>query len=140
VEALKKKQKVIIAVGKRKTSIAKAYLKPGKGIVRINSVNLECLTPELAKLKIMEPIILAGEKLMSKVNIYVKVKGGGWQSQAEAARMAIARALLKYSKSDKLKEKFLNYDRHLLVADIRRTEPQKPYYSAARRMRQTSKR
>jgi len=137
---LKKKQKVIIAVGKRKTSIAKAYLKPGKGIVRINSVNLECLTPELAKLKIMEPIILAGEKLMSKVNIYVKVKGGGWQSQAEAARMAIARALLKYSKSDKLKEKFLNYDRHLLVADIRRTEPQKPYYSAARRMRQTSKR
>ncbi len=140
MEALKKKQKVIIAVGKRKTSIAKAYLKPGKGIVRINSVNLECLTPELAKLKIMEPIILAGEKLMSKVNIYVKVKGGGWQSQAEAARMAIARALLKYSKSDKLKEKFLNYDRHLLVADIRRTEPQKPYYSAARRMRQTSKR
>ncbi|RLG18836.1 30S ribosomal protein S9 [Nanoarchaeota archaeon] len=137
---MKKKQKVIIAVGKRKTSIAKAYLKPGKGIVRINSVNLECLTPELAKLKIMEPIILAGEKLMSKVNIYVKVKGGGWQSQAEAARMAIARALLKYSKSDKLKEKFLNYDRHLLVADIRRTEPQKPYYSAARRMRQTSKR
>jgi len=137
---LKKKQKVIIAVGKRKTSIAKAYLKPGKGVVRINSVNLECLTPELAKLKIMEPIILAGEKLMSKVNIYVKVKGGGWQSQAEAARMAIARALLKYSKSDKLKEKFLNYDRHLLVADIRRTEPQKPYYSAARRMRQTSKR
>ncbi len=137
---MKKKQKVIIAVGKRKTSIAKAYLKPGKGVVRINSVNLECLTPELAKLKIMEPIILAGEKLMSKVNIYVKVKGGGWQSQAEAARMAIARALLKYSKSDKLKEKFLNYDRHLLVADIRRTEPQKPYYSAARRMRQTSKR
>lgn len=137
---MKKKQKVVIAVGKRKTSIAKAYLKPGKGIVRINSVNLECLTPELAKLKIMEPIILAGEKLMSKVNIYVKVKGGGWQSQAEAARMAIARALLKYSKSDKLKEKFLNYDRHLLVADIRRTEPQKPYYSAARRMRQTSKR
>lgn len=141
MEALKKKsQKVIIAVGKRKTSIAKAYLKPGKGIVRINSINLHSFTPELAKLKIMEPIILAGEKLTSNINIYVNVRGGGWQSQAEAARMAIARALLKYSKSEKLKEKFLNYDRQLIVADIRKTEPQKPYYSAARRMRQTSKR
>ncbi|MCW1301127.1 MAG: 30S ribosomal protein S9 [Candidatus Nanoarchaeia archaeon] len=132
------KKKVIIAVGKRKTSIAKAYLTPGKGIVRINSLRLDCY-PELIRLKIAEPLILA-DKVAKKVNIKVNVEGGGIMSQAEAARIAIARAILEYSGSDKLKQKFLEYDRHLLVADVRRTEPQKPYYSAARRGRQTSKR
>ena len=134
-----KKNNDIIAVGKRKTSIAKATLKhPGKGIIRINSKDLDCYAPELAKLKIMEPLILSGDKYKS-VNIYVKVKGGGWRSQSEAIRMAIANALVKKF-GESLRKVYLEYDRHLLIADTRRTEPQKPYRSAARAKRQTSKR
>lgn len=133
------KQKIVHTTGKRKTSVARATLKPGKGIVRINKVLLNVYTPELARLKIQEPLMLAEDEA-KKVDIKVNIKGGGWMSQAEAARNAIAKALVKFTKSKDLKKKFLEYDRHLLVADKRRTEPQKPYRSAARAQRQTSKR
>ncbi len=131
--------KSITASGKRKTSIARATLKKGTGVIRVNSINLEVYGNELARLKIREPFILAGD-IATKVDIKISVKGGGWQSQAEAARLALAKALIAHSKKDALKKKFLEYDRHLLVADIRRTEPQKPYRSAARGKRQKSKR
>ncbi|MCW1296590.1 MAG: 30S ribosomal protein S9 [Candidatus Parvarchaeota archaeon] len=131
--------KNIVTIGKRKTSIAKAVIREGKGVVRINSIRLDVYSPELAKQKIMEPLILAGD-IAKNYNIDVSVSGGGFMSQAEAARMAIARALVEITKDAKLKKKFLDYDRHLLVADVRRTEPQKPYRSAARAQRQTSKR
>lgn len=130
---------IVHCSGKRKTSIARATLKKGKGVIRINSVLLSVYHPELAKEKIMEPLILA-EGLAKEVDIKVNVKGGGWQSRAEAARMAIARALVEYSKDKSLKETFSKYDKHLLIADTRRTEPNKPYRSAARAKRQTSKR
>lgn len=133
-------KKPITVSGKRKTSIAKATIKPGKGVVRINSIPINIFEPEIAQLKMKEPLILAGEKYTSKVDIKVSVKGGGWMSQAEAVRNAIAKALVAFFKSKDLEKIFLDYDRHLLVADTRRTEPQKPYRSAARRGRQTSKR
>ena len=67
----------------------------------------------------------------------MNVIGGGWlKSQAEAARLAIAKALVEYSKKDSLKNAFLEYDRNLLVADIRRTEQQKPVRSSARSSKQ----
>jgi small subunit ribosomal protein S9 len=134
-----KETKNIVTIGKRKTSIAKASIREGKGIVRINSINLDVYTPEMAKQKIMEPLVLAGETA-KKYNINIRVSGGGFMSQAEAVRMAIARALVEITKDVKLKKKFLDYDRHLLVADVRRTEPQKPNRSAARAQKQTSKR
>ena len=132
-------KKRIIVSGKRKTSIARASIKEGKGIVRINKKNLDIIEPEMARMKIQEPLILADE-IAQKVDIDVIVKGGGWMSQAEAVRNAIAKAIVNYSKSKDLKKKYLDYDRHLLIADTRRTEPQKPYRSAARAKRQTSKR
>lgn len=131
--------KSIITNGKRKTSIARAVISKGSGVVRINSVLLNVYGNKIARLKIKEPLMLAGD-LSSKVDIKVKVKGGGWQSQAEAVRLAISKALVEYSKKESLKKTFLEYDRHLLIADIRRTEPQKPYRSAARARRQKSKR
>jgi small subunit ribosomal protein S9 len=134
-----KETKSIVTIGKRKTSIAKASIKEGKGIVRINSINLDVYTPEMSKQKIMEPLVLAGE-IAKKYNINIRVSGGGFMSQAEAVRMAIARALVEITKDVKLKKRFLDYDRHLLVADVRRTEPQKPNRSAARAQKQTSKR
>jgi len=135
----KSKEKIVITVGKRKTSIAKAVIKEGKGIVRINKMNLNAIPQKYVRMRIEEPLILIGD-LAKKVDIYVNVKGGGIMSQAEAARLAIARGLVKFFNKKEIKELFLKYDRHLLVADVRRTEPQKPYRSAARRMRQTSKR
>lgn len=127
--------KVINTIGKRKCALAKASLSPGKGIVRINSQLLQNYTPVLARERINEAIILAGENA-DKVNIDVNVKGGGFQGQNEAARLAIARAFVKFDK--KLREKFLKYDRNLLVADIRRKEQYKPNDSKARAKRQKS--
>lgn len=132
-------KKIAHASGKRKMSIARATVKSGKGIIRINSINLEVYTPKLARDIIKEVLLIAGDHA-KKVNISVNVQGGGIISQAEAARSAIARALVSYFNSDELKKKFIEYDRQILVADVRRTEPQKPLRSAARRNKQTSKR
>ena len=133
------KKEIVQTIGKRKMSLARATLKPGKGIVRINSKLISSVTPEIARERIKEPLFLVPE-ISEKVDIRVIVRGGGWHSQAEAVRLAVARALLKYSPSPELKERFNTYDKYLLVADTRRTEPQKCYRSAARRQRQTSKR
>jgi small subunit ribosomal protein S9 len=70
-----------------------------------------------------EPLFFA-EDTYPKVDIDVDVQGGGVVSQAEAARLAIARALTIYN--PKLKKTFLDYDRTLLVADVRQREPRKP--------------
>jgi len=115
--------KIIHVAGKRKTAVAKATLKPGKGRVRINNTMLDVYEPSLVRQRLREPIMLAGD-LVDSIDISVRVTGGGQGSQAEAGRLAIARALAKHSK--KLEEVFSKYDRHLLVADVRRKEPSKP--------------
>jgi len=115
--------KVIHTSGKRKTAIARATLKQGSGKIRINNELLDSFSNQMTKLKIQEPLILSEDKA-NKVNINVKVMGGGLISQAEAARLAIARAMSKFDK--KLEKVFLDYDRHLLVADVRRKETHKP--------------
>ena len=117
--------KPIIASGKRKRAIARATIRPGKGIIKINKRLLDFYEPKLARLKLREPLIIAGD-LVNKVDISVNVAGGGITSQADASRLAIAKGLVEFSKSDKLKDEFLNYDRNLLVADVRRKEPAKP--------------
>lgn len=111
--------------GKRKSAIARAVIRQGSGVVRVNNVPLDLIQPRVSRLKLMEPLLLAGE-VANKVNIDVDVAGGGITSQAEASRLAIAKALVNFTKSDKLKETFLSYDRNLLVADVRRKEPAKP--------------
>ncbi len=129
--------KVIQVSGKRKRAVARATVQAGKGAVRINKISLDSYEPEVLRLKMQEPIILAGE-LSKKVDMKLKVRGGGSQSQAEAARLAIARGLVAFSGSKTLKKEFLTYDRHLLIADVRRNEPHKPNDSKPRRARQKS--
>lgn len=131
--------KVYVSSGKRKQAIARASVKEGKGRIRINGHLLETYTPELAKARIMEPLILA-EDFAKGFDITVKVSGGGWQSQAEACRLAIAKGLVAASRGKQLKQTFLDYDRTLLVADVRRNEPHKPNDSKPRKKRQFSKR
>ena len=130
--------KIVHISGKRKRAIARATLKDGKGIIKINNQLLDILEPKFARMKITEPLLLAGD-LVKKIDININVAGGGIISQAEAVRLAIARVLVEYSKSNSLKETFLKYDRHLLVADTRRKEASKPNrHGQARAKRQKS--
>ena len=115
--------KPIHVSGKRKRAIARATLKSGNGRIRINKIPLEIFQPETARLKITEPLILAGDQT-KKVNIDINVFGGGIASQTEAARLVIGRALSKLD--SKLEPILLKYDKHLLVADVRRKETSKP--------------
>ena len=117
-------KRVLITVGKRKTAIARAIVKPGKGKIHVNNVPIEILEPKIARDKIMEPLLQAGDAL-KQIDINVKVFGGGFMGQAEAARMAIARALLKWTKSAHLRAVFIGYDRTMIASDPRRKEPKK---------------
>lgn len=115
--------KALHCSGKRKRAVARVTLKQGSGKIKINNAPIELVQPEISRMKIMEPLILAGDTA-SKVDIDVNVIGGGITSQAEAARLAIGRALVQFNKL--LEKDFLDYDRQLLVADIRRKETRKP--------------
>lgn len=128
--------KIIQTKGKRKRAVARATLKQGKGIIRINGKLLNVIEPKLVRMKIREPLLIAGD-VINKVNIFVNVFGGGAMAQADASRLAIAKSLVSYSK--KLEKVFLEYDRHLLVGDIRRKETHKPNcHGKARAKRQKS--
>ena len=129
--------KIVITSGKRKTAIAKAVVRDGVGRVRINKIPLEIYQPELARLTIMEPLIIAKD-LAKKVDIDVTVNGGGVMGQDEAARTAIARGLVEWSGDEELRKAYLQYDRYLLVNDVRRKEPKKQGGRGARKRRQTS--
>ncbi|MEM2926014.1 MAG: 30S ribosomal protein S9 [Candidatus Bathyarchaeia archaeon] len=131
-------QKTVIAVGKRKTAIARAVLKPGSGTIRVNKVLLEFVQPPMAKNVMEEPILIAGKDAISDVDIDVNVRGGGYMGQAEAVRMAIARGLVKWMKSSTLKDLFRKYDKTMLSGDARFKEPKKFGGRGARRRRQKS--
>lgn len=123
--------------GRRKQAIARASLREGTGKVRVNKVLLDQFQPYVLRMRMMEPLLLSGE-LANKVDINVVVEGGGISGQSDAARLAIARSLVEFSKGDKLKKTFLDYDRMLLVADVRQNEPSKPNDSKPRAKRQKS--
>jgi len=118
-------KKVLVVSGKRKTATARAVIKPGMGRIRINKTPIEIFEPEIAREKIMEPLIQAGDEIWKQLDIDIKVSGGGYMGQAEAARMAIANALLKWTKSAHLRTIFTEYDRTMVVGDPRRKEPKK---------------
>ena len=125
MSSVSKSKKVLVLSGKRKTAIARATVRLGKGRIRINNVPLEIFEPKLARDKILEPLFLVDEKVWKEVDINVKVSGGGFMGQAEAARMAIAKSLLKWTKSTRLRTTLRDYDRTMIAGDPRRSEPKK---------------
>jgi small subunit ribosomal protein S9 len=129
--------KVVVASGKRKSAVARATVMKGTGLIRINSVPVEIHEPHLAKVKIMEPLTLAGDKA-TKVNIDVNVQGGGIMGQASAIRTAIAKGLVQFLEDDELQALYTKYDRSLVVSDPRRKFPKKPLGRGARKKRQKS--
>lgn len=116
--------KIVNTVGRRKAAIARATVREGKGRVYINERLLEFYEPELARLRISEPLLLTPE-LVGKVDIHVKVEGGGAMGQAEAARTAIARGLIEWSGDAKMRELFKSYDWAMVKSDVRYKLPKK---------------
>ncbi|MCC6013003.1 MAG: 30S ribosomal protein S9 [Candidatus Verstraetearchaeota archaeon] len=130
-------EKIVMASGKRKTAIARGIGYPGRGRVLINGKPLEIYEPRIARMKIMEPLLIAGNDLASKLDIEVNVKGGGFMGQAEAVRQVIAKILSEFG-GETVKKKLMEYDRSMLVGDPRRTEPKKFGGYSARRKKQKS--
>jgi len=117
--------KIVHTVGKRKTAIARATVREGKGRIRINKIPIELFGPKYLNMKLMEPVILAGD-VIKTMDIDITVKGGGVAGQIDAARTALGKAIVEFTGDMEIKKKFLEYDRTLLVSDARRTEPHKP--------------
>jgi small subunit ribosomal protein S16e len=125
------------------TATAVAHAKEGRGLIRINGQPLSLLQPEILRLKVYEAILVAGEDNFSLVDIRVKAKGGGHTSQVYAIRQAVAKAIVAYYakyvdafSAMELKKKLVSYDRTLLIADPRRSEPKKFGGRGARARRQ----
>jgi small subunit ribosomal protein S9 len=119
------KKKVLVVSGKRKTAVARAVVRAGAGRIRVNRTPVEIYEPEIARAKIMEPLLQAGDEVWKQVDMDVRTQGGGYMGQAEAARMAVANALLKWTKSSHLKTVFTEYDRTMVAGDSRSKEPKK---------------
>ena len=125
--------------GKRKTAVAKIRVKKGKGNVFYNMLP----STELGlfhKLALAEPIRIYQQELEEtpEFDFYIKTHSGGKEAQIQAARLAIARALLSISGSDILRKAYIKYDRNIIVQDSRRKETRKPGDSKARAKRQKS--
>ena len=136
----KERPKSFLTVGKRKRAIARARFKPGSGNIRINNTPIDVIENEMFRLRLQEPLMIAGE-VWKSWDVSVNVKGGGTTGQIDAARQAIARGLVEVT-GEELKKKYMELDRNLLVYDPRRTEPHKPPRSSQgpRRYKQRSKR
>lgn len=131
-------QEPIHTVGKRKVAVARAVLKPGKGKIKINSKPLNLWGPKYHVDRIKEPLKLVGE-MADEVDIDISVQSSGVSSQADAVRNAIGQALAEYG-GEEVEKKLRDYDRTLIVPDMRQNEPWKPGASKPRAAAQKSKR
>jgi len=138
--SIENKYKKIVKSGKRKRAVARAILTEGSGKIKINNKDYKSLNM-FDRLKIEEPLRIA-ENILGKDNmnfdVSISVRGGGEKSQIDAARLALAKSINEFSNSADLTKAYINYDRNLLIADVRRKEPYKPGDSKARSKRQTS--
>ncbi|HLQ20911.1 MAG TPA: 30S ribosomal protein S9 [Nitrososphaerales archaeon] len=130
-------KKVKLYSGARKTARATASIYQGTGKVRVNGRILELWEPEVARLHMLAPALVSGE-LRERFDIDVKVAGGGFMGQADAAAMAIARAYVDQSRGNEAKARMNAYNKYLLSGDPRQTEPKKFGGPGARRKRQKS--
>ena len=125
----------INAIGRRKSAVARVYLKEGTGKIVINKRDLEDYFPSaILQYVVKQPLELLD--VAGKYDIKVNLDGGGFTGQSQALRMAIARALVKVNEEDKKKLK----DAGFLTRDSREVERKKPGQPKARRRFQFSKR
>jgi small subunit ribosomal protein S9 len=126
---------IFYATGRRKTSSARVYLKKGKGDISVNDRKLEeYFGRKVAQMLVMQPLELLD--LSEKLDINIKVKGGGSFGQAGAIRHGISRALTSFDEELRPQLKKAG----LLTRDPRRVERKKPGLVKARKSKQFSKR
>ena len=126
---------IFYATGRRKTSSARVYLKSGNGNITVNNRKLdEYFGRKVAQMLVMQPLELVD--LSGKVDLDVKVKGGGSFGQAGAIRQGISRALTSYDEELRPQLKKAG----LLTRDPRRVERKKAGLVKARKSKQFSKR
>jgi small subunit ribosomal protein S9 len=135
----------------RKTARAHAFITKGVGRVRINNIPVEMVQQEVAREIMLGPLEVAGD-VRNKIDLSVKVKGGGFVGQSYASAIAISRAMTGWTKTRKepkdhpltrtvredLRKRLSEYDKHLLSGDDRRKEPKKFGGPGARRRKQKS--
>ena len=136
----KKRKNTIVARGKRKRAIARASMSSGNGKITINGVSAELIKPKEIRDLILEPIIISKKVniLMKSYDVRINVYGGGIMGQAQAARTALANAIVETTNDEGLKHAYTVYDRSILVDDHRRVEPKKFGGPKARARNQTS--
>ena len=123
------------ATGRRKTSSARIYLSSGKGNITVNDKQLEVyFGRKVAQMLVMQPLEMT--ELSDKLDINIKVKGGGSFGQAGAIRHGISRALISYDEELRPQLKKAG----LLTRDPRKVERKKPGLVKARKSKQFSKR
>ena len=123
------------ATGRRKTSSARIYLSSGKGNIKVNDRDLDVyFGRKVAQMLVMQPLEIT--ELTDKVDLDIKVKGGGSFGQAGAIRHGISRALISYDEELRPQLKKAG----LLTRDPRRVERKKPGLVKARKSKQFSKR
>ena len=126
---------VVNAVGRRKTAVARVYLNEGKGNITINKKSLEeYFTLPTLQYIVKQPLELLG--VLGQYDIKVNLVGGGFNGQAEALRLGIARALVKVNAEDKSKLRAAGF----MTRDPREVELKKPGRPGARKRFQFSKR
>jgi small subunit ribosomal protein S9 len=135
----------------RKTASAHVYITKGAGKIRINNVPVEMIQQQTAREAILAPLEIAGD-LRDKIDLSVRVSGGGFMGQASASATAISRALTGWTKTKKdpkdhpfpkstredLRVRIAEYDKYLISGDARRKEPKKFGGPGARRKKQKS--
>jgi small subunit ribosomal protein S9 len=126
-KSVKKHEKVLVLKSKRKEAVARAAIKSGSGVIRINRMDVNTIEPKEFRSAILEPVNLSSitKELASRLSIDVTVTGGGASSQVQAARGAIAKAMVAFADTDSIRKEYLRYDRSMLVDDTRRVEPKK---------------
>ena len=126
---------VVNAVGRRKTAVARVYLNEGKGNITINKKSLEeYFTLPTLQYIVKQPLELLG--VLGQYDIKVNLVGGGFNGQAEALRLGIARALVKVNAEDKSKLREAGF----MTRDPSEVERKKPGRPGARKRFQFSKR
>ena len=126
---------VVNAVGRRKTAVARVYLNEGKGNITINKKSLEeYFTLPTLQYIVKQPLELLG--VLGQYDIKVNLVGGGFNGQAEALRLGIARALVRVNAEDKSKLRAAGF----MTRDPREVERKKPGRPGARKRFQFSKR
>lgn len=126
---------VVNAVGRRKAAVARVFVKEGNGNITINKRDLKVYFPSpLLQYVVLQPLNKLG--VVEKYDININLNGGGYNGQAEAARLGIARALVKINPEDKSALRSEGF----MTRDSRIVERKKPGQPKARKRFQFSKR